>query len=252
MVLGHKLAAGRGIEDGEEVLDIVAQHPATAHFIATKLVRRFVSDSRAAGARRSRGADVHAHRRRHPRDAAHDLHVARVLLAAAYRAKVKSPFELVVSALRAVGAQPDSTPRTAQMIAWLGEPIYGHQAPNGYPERGDAWINTGAILSAHQLRARAGSAVRGTTCRGAYGARRSGRGCGEGARARCSHDAQVRSASSRMLRRTRQSPDTTQGASNGGRAIASGENDSRCRRAHAVTARDNGGLALGSPEFQRR
>ena len=66
---------------------------------------------------------------------------------AAYKAKVKSPFELVVSAMRVVGAQPDSTPRTAQLIAKLGEPLYGHLAPNGYPERGDAWINTGAILA---------------------------------------------------------------------------------------------------------
>src|SRR5260370_19394381 len=43
-VLGHKIKAGRGSEDGEEVLDILARHPSTAHFIATKLVRRFVSD----------------------------------------------------------------------------------------------------------------------------------------------------------------------------------------------------------------
>ena len=66
---------------------------------------------------------------------------------AAYRAKVKSPFELVVSALRAVGAAPDSTPRTAQLVARLGQPLFGHQAPNGYPEVGEPWINTGAILN---------------------------------------------------------------------------------------------------------
>jgi hypothetical protein len=66
---------------------------------------------------------------------------------AAYRSKVKSPFEVVVSALRALGAQPDGTLRTAQTIATLGEPIYGHQAPNGWPETGDQWMNTGAILN---------------------------------------------------------------------------------------------------------
>ena len=64
-----------------------------------------------------------------------------------YRAKVKSPFELVVSAMRAMNAKPDSTPRTAQAIAYLGQPLFGHQAPNGYPETGEAWMNTGAILN---------------------------------------------------------------------------------------------------------
>jgi hypothetical protein len=66
---------------------------------------------------------------------------------AAYRAKVKSPFEVVTSALRALGATPDTTPRSAGVVALLGQPIYGHQAPNGWPETGEAWLNTGAILN---------------------------------------------------------------------------------------------------------
>ena len=65
----------------------------------------------------------------------------------AFRSKVKSPFEVVVSALRAVNAEPDATPRTAQVVAYLGQPIYGHQAPNGYPETGESWMNSGAILN---------------------------------------------------------------------------------------------------------
>jgi len=65
----------------------------------------------------------------------------------AFRTKVKSPFEVVVSAMRALDAAPDSTPRTAQVIAFLGEPIFGHQAPNGWPETGESWMNTGAILN---------------------------------------------------------------------------------------------------------
>jgi hypothetical protein len=44
-------------------------------------------------------------------------------------------------------AAPDTTPRTAQIIARMGEPIFGHQAPNGYPETGESWMNTGAILN---------------------------------------------------------------------------------------------------------
>jgi hypothetical protein len=65
----------------------------------------------------------------------------------AYRSKVKSPFELVASALRAVGAQPDTSMRSAQLVAFLGQPIFGHQAPNGWPETGESWMNTGAILN---------------------------------------------------------------------------------------------------------
>jgi hypothetical protein len=66
---------------------------------------------------------------------------------AAYRAKVKTPFEVVASALRAMNAQPDTTPRTAQLVARLGQPIFGRQTPDGWPDRGDAWMNTGAILN---------------------------------------------------------------------------------------------------------
>jgi hypothetical protein len=66
---------------------------------------------------------------------------------AAFRSKVKSPFEVVASAMRAMNAQPDSTPRTALVVAYLGQPIYGHQAPNGWPETGESWMNTGAILN---------------------------------------------------------------------------------------------------------
>jgi hypothetical protein len=66
---------------------------------------------------------------------------------AAYRSKVKSPFEVTVSAVRALGAKADTTPFTAGLVGRLGQPLYGHQAPNGWPETGAAWINTGAILN---------------------------------------------------------------------------------------------------------
>jgi uncharacterized protein (DUF1800 family) len=147
VVLGHKLAAGRGIEDGEDVLDIVARSPQTAKFIATKLARRFISDNPpqsvindAAQTFMKTDGDIRE--------------VVRTIITSnefysqqAFRSKVKSPFEVVVSAMRALNAQPDTTPRTAFAIAFLGEPIFGHQAPNGYPETGDAWMNTGAILN---------------------------------------------------------------------------------------------------------
>jgi len=147
IVLGRKLAAGRGIEDGEEVLDMLARNPATARYIATKLVRRFVADDPpqslvddAAAVFLKTNGDI--------RQVVRSIVTSNELYSQrAFRSKVKSPFEVVVSAMRALNAQPDPTPQTAQAIAFLGQPIYGHQAPNGYPETGDAWMNTGAILN---------------------------------------------------------------------------------------------------------
>ena len=147
IVLGHRLAAGRGIEDAEDVLDIVSRSPATAKFIATKLARRFISDNPpqsivddAAAVFLKTGGDI--------REVVRTIVTSNEFYSRqAFRSKVKSPFEVVVSAMRALNAQPDSTPRTAGAIAYLGEPLFGHQAPNGYPETGDAWMNTGAILN---------------------------------------------------------------------------------------------------------
>jgi len=146
-VLGHRLAAGRGIEDGEDVLDLLCNHPSTARHIARKLAIRFVSDTppaqlvdRAAATFTRTHGDI--------REVVRTIVTSEDFFSrSAYRAKVKSPFEVVVSALRALGASPDTTPRTAGAVALLGQPIYGHQAPNGWPETGEAWLNTGAILN---------------------------------------------------------------------------------------------------------
>ena len=147
VVLGHKLKAERGLEDGEDVLDILARHPATARYIARKLVVRFVSDSpppvlvdRAAAAFTRTNGDI--------REVVRTIVTSPEFFSrAAFRSKVKSPFEVVVSTLRALDAAPDATPRTAQLVARLGQPIFGHQAPNGWPETSEPWMNTGAILN---------------------------------------------------------------------------------------------------------
>lgn len=146
-LLGQTLKANRGIEDGEQVLDIVARHPATARYISFKLARRFVADSPSA-ALVERTAKVF-------RDTDGDIReTVRSILTgpeffsrAAYRSKVKSPFEVVASAVRALGGTGDPTARTAALVGQLGQPIFGHQAPNGWPETGDQWMNTGAILN---------------------------------------------------------------------------------------------------------
>jgi uncharacterized protein (DUF1800 family) len=146
VVLGHTLPAGRGVEDGDEVLDIVARHSSTARYIAFKLVRRFVSDTpskalveRATETFRRTDGDLRE--------------VMRTILTspeffsrAAYRAKVKSPFELVLSARRIMNASPDTSASTAYQIQRLGQQLFGHLAPNGWPETGDQWINAGSLL----------------------------------------------------------------------------------------------------------
>jgi uncharacterized protein (DUF1800 family) len=147
VVLGHRLPAGRGIEDGEDVLDIVSRHPSTAMFISRKLVVRLVSDDppddlveRAARTFTRTEGDI--------REVVRTIVTSPEFFSrAVYRAKVKSPFEVTVSALRALGARADTTPFSAGLVGRLGQPLYGHQAPNGWPETGAAWINTGAILN---------------------------------------------------------------------------------------------------------
>ena len=147
IVLGHVIKAGGGERDGEQVLDILAKHPSTARFIATKLVRRFVSDTppptlvdRAAARFRETDGDLRE--------------VMRTILTSpeffapeAYRAKVKTPFEFVASALRATGADiQDATPLVREMQQ-LGQPLYMCQPPTGYKDTADAWVNTGALVN---------------------------------------------------------------------------------------------------------
>ena len=147
IVLGHKLRAGRGMEDAQDVLDILARNQSTARFISFKLARRFVSDS-PSKALVDHAAQVYLMTNGDIREVLRAIVTSPEFFSRqAFRAKVKSPFEVVVSAMRALNASPDSSPRSAQVIAFLGQPIFGHQAPNGWPETGEAWMNTGAILN---------------------------------------------------------------------------------------------------------
>lgn len=147
VVLGRVIKAGGGENDGEQVLDILAKHPSTARFIAMKLARRFVSDAPPAAlvdrvAARFRETDG-------------DLReVMRTLLTApeflspdAYRAKVKTPFEFVVSAVRATGADVQDATPLVRAIQQLGMPLYMCQPPTGYKDTADAWVNTGALVN---------------------------------------------------------------------------------------------------------
>jgi uncharacterized protein (DUF1800 family) len=147
IVLGHRIKSGGGVRDGEQVLDILAAHPSTAHFIATKLARRFVSDTpppalvdRLAARFRETGGDL--------RVVMMALLTSPEFLAPeAYRAKVKTPFEFVVSAVRATGDQIADVRPLVRSLQDLGMPLYQCQPPTGYKDTADAWANTGALVS---------------------------------------------------------------------------------------------------------
>jgi uncharacterized protein (DUF1800 family) len=146
VVLGHKIPAGGGIKDGLTVLDILAHHPSTAKFIATKLVRHFVSDTpplglvdRVAATFTKSDGDI--------RETLKAIFVSKEFNSTeAYRVKIKRPFELVISAIRTLGADTNGGPGTHQWIARMGEPLYGFQTPNGYSDAAQSWVNTGGLL----------------------------------------------------------------------------------------------------------
>ncbi len=147
IVLGHIIPAGGGIEDGLKVIDILVHEPATAHFISLKLARRFVADDsppslvdRMAAAFTKTNGDIRE--------------VMRTMLTSpefwsegAYQAKVKTPFEMIVSAVRATGAAVDSTWQLSNEIQRLGEPLYRKIEPTGYSSANAEWVSSASLLS---------------------------------------------------------------------------------------------------------
>jgi uncharacterized protein (DUF1800 family) len=161
-VMGKKIHAG-GIKDGEQVLEMLARHPSTAKFISTKLARHFVSDNpppepiaRMAKTFLKTNGDLHA--------------VMQAMIYSpefwsrdAYRAKVKTPFELVTSTARALGTDVDAPMPLVQWVARIGEPLYQCLPPTGYSDKAEAWVNSGALLSRLNFAiALAGNHIRGT------------------------------------------------------------------------------------------
>jgi uncharacterized protein (DUF1800 family) len=146
IVLGKKIHAG-GMKDGEQVIELLSKNPNTAKFISTKLARRFVSDNpppalvaRMAKEFQSSDGDIRA--------------VMKTMIYSpefwsrdAYRSKVKTPFELVVSTARALGTDVDTPMPLVQWAGRIGEPLYQCQPPTGYSDKADAWVNTGALLN---------------------------------------------------------------------------------------------------------
>ena len=146
-VLGVRIPAGGGIEDGEKVLDILARNPATAHFLSKELAQRFVADNppeslvtRMAQTYMKTDGDLRA--------------VMKTMFDSkefwsegAYRSKIKSPLELVASAVRAVNGDVDFAFPLANQVAQLGEPLYRKVEPTGYSNSSREWLNTAGLLA---------------------------------------------------------------------------------------------------------
>jgi len=145
IVLGHKIKE-HGEKEGMEVLHLLAHHPSTAQFICTKLASRFASDDpppalveEMAQSFLKKDGDI--------REVLKTMfHSPEFWRADLYRAKLKTPLEFVVSAVRATGADVSDAAPLARQLNNLGMPLYGMQPPTGYPMKSDAWVNSSALL----------------------------------------------------------------------------------------------------------
>lgn len=142
---------GPGQEEGLRLLRLLANDPATRRHVSRKLCARFVSDAPPSGCvstavaawGRSRG-DIREVLRA-------IFHSPEFWAPAAVRTKVKTPLEFLVSAVRAVGGDPDTSPQLAFVLTDLGQPLYLEPSPAGYPEEQSQWVTAGALL--HRMNA---------------------------------------------------------------------------------------------------
>jgi uncharacterized protein (DUF1800 family) len=145
-VLGQTIPEG-GVNEGLQVLHILATSPATARFVSTQLAVRFVSDTpspalvnRMAATFLKTDGDIKA-------VLSMMFHSPEFWAPSVYRAKVKTPIEFMASALRASDANLVNPAVAVQAMNQLGMPIYGMQTPNGYSWKADHWVSSNALVS---------------------------------------------------------------------------------------------------------
>lgn len=146
-VLGVVFPAGGGEAEGRRVLHLLATHPSTIRHISTKLCARLVSDDPSPGC-------VAAATRAWQATDGEIREVIRAIVEsdafwaeAAQPTKVKSPHEFLVSALRALDADPRRAPRLVALLGELGQPLFQQSAPTGWPERATDWVSSSALLA---------------------------------------------------------------------------------------------------------
>ena len=147
IILGKKFPANGGYKEGTEALAMLASHPSTAHFIARKLAAKFIADEPPTAVVEEMAKTF----------LASNGDIKEVLLTmvmhpdfwakAKEKEKIKSPFELAISAIRATGTEVAAP---YQVFTWsekMGQKFYFYQAPTGFPDRASFWINTGSLLN---------------------------------------------------------------------------------------------------------
>ncbi len=147
VVLGKKFPADGGYEEGVDLLKMLAQHPSTAKFISKKLAVRFVNDN-PSPVLIDKMAKTFT-------DKKGDIKEVMITMATApefwnkdaLREKTKSPFELAISSVRSLNATVRQPQQLNNWITKMGQKLYYYQAPTGYPDRGQYWINTGSLLN---------------------------------------------------------------------------------------------------------
>jgi uncharacterized protein (DUF1800 family) len=145
-VLGKNIKGG-GIKDSEQVLELLVKNQNTARHISLQLAERFVADdpppalvARMAKTFEKSKGDIRA-------VITTMIYSPEFWSRAAFRAKVKTPFELVASTARALGADVDQPLQLAQWVSRIGEPLYQCLTPNGYSDKAATWVSTGALLN---------------------------------------------------------------------------------------------------------
>jgi len=242
IVLGHKIKDG-GENEGREVLEILAHHPSTARFISTELAQRFVSDDppkslidAMAKTFLKTDGDLRAVLQtmfRSPEFWAPEAH----------RARVKTPFEFVVSALRATQAEISDPQPLLGTLNKMGMQLYGSQPPTGYSTGAHVWVNSAALLDRMNFGlALAANRLQGTSFD----------------LARLLNDATLTNADPYQVQLeleqalvpgdiSKQTHETIENRIVDPQAMAQFDNP-----AHPVNSNVIAGLLLGSPEFQRK
>jgi len=147
MVLGHKIPAGGGEQDGLTVIDILAHHQSTARFISTKLARHFVADD-PPPALVARMAQTFTRTDGDLRAVLGVMFTAREFFSGgAFESKIRSPLEMVAGAVRALDGDTTDTVTLVQKIADMGEPLYGKEAPTGYKDNAAASLSTAGVMA---------------------------------------------------------------------------------------------------------
>lgn len=146
-VLGVTFAAGGGYDEGVKLIRMLAAHKSTAKFISRKLAVRFVSDNPPQSLVDKMAKTF--------QETNGDIKEVLITMTTspefwnkeALREKTKSPFELAISAVRSLNAEVNAPYQLYTWITKMGQQIYSYQAPTGFPDRGQYWINTGALLN---------------------------------------------------------------------------------------------------------